>query len=438
MINLTNLRKDRAAAKDAMDALLAKAENEKRMLDSAELKEFDEHEQRFNDLTETLTRAERSLKIRMDDPPADKHGKQPSGAVTGRVEVHNNEEDRPYGNFGEFLAEVRSAAISPAAVSPRLQVRAALGANEKVGVEGGFLVGKDAQDRMLEVAHDVGILTPRATEIPISAASNGVTINGIDETSRANGSRWGGVQVYHADEAGTTTATKPKFRQIELKLKKLFGLFYATDEVLADSATLGSLAERAFGEEMSFKLDDVLVSGNGAGQGLGILNSPGLVSVAKETGQAAASVVSENISKMWQRMLPRARSRAAWFINSEVEPQLDTLQIGTGTSGQLVYMPPGGLSQAPYGTMKGRPVIVIEQASALGTVGDIILADWSYYLLATKGGLQTASSMHVQFLTGEQVFRFTYRYDGQPSLAAPITPYKGSATQGPFVVLANR
>ena len=76
-------------------------------------------------------------------------------------------------------------------------------------------------------------------------------------------------------------------------------------------------------------------------------------------------------------------------------------------------MPPNGLSGQPYGTLYGRPVIPTEFNATLGTVGDIVLADFSQYKLANMGAVQTASSMHVQFLTDQMVWRFTVEYDGQ-------------------------
>lgn len=358
---------------------------------------------------------------------------------TQRTTVHDNREDKPFAGFGDFLQSVRVAAISPSGIDPRLLPRAAaLGANEAIGSEGGFLVGKDVSGEILEEAHTVGVLFTKCTPVPISGGSNAVTVNGVDETSRVTGSRFGGVQIYHAAEAGSISASKPKFRQIELKLKKLLALFYSTEEMMQDASVLGTIAHRAISEEFAFTFDDMVLRGNGAGQGLGILNSAALISVAKESGQAADTFVAENITKMWSRMLPRARSRAVWYINSEVEAQLDSLNLGIGASGQLVYMPPGGLSQAPYATLKGRPVMVIEQASALGDVGDVILADLGYQYYASKGGIQQAESMHVQFLTGENTFRFSARYDMQPAIASAITPYKGTATQSPFVTLAAR
>ena len=231
------------------------------------------------------------------------------------------------------------------------------------------------------------------------------------------------------------TASKPKFRKIELNLNKLMALYYATDELLADAATMDSVLTQAFGEELSFLAVDALVRGTGAGQPLGILNSGCLVSQAKETGQAADTIVHENISKMWNRLLAPSRAGSVWLINQECEPQLDMMTIPIGTAGTLS---PLAMEYMTKGTLKGRPVMPIEQCAALGDKGDIILADMGMYLLATKGGPQAASSMHVRFLYDEMTFRITYRLDGQTVMNSAITPYKGASTLSSFVTLAAR
>jgi HK97 family phage major capsid protein len=166
--------------------------------------------------------------------------------------------------------------------------------------------------------------------------------------------------------------------------------------------------------------------------------SPALVTVPKEAGQGADTVVSENISKMWARMWAKSRANAVWFINQDVEPQLDAMGVTVGLGGIPTYMPPGGLADAPYGRLKGRPVVIVEQASTVGDTGDILLADLSQYLLIDKGGVQAATSIHVQFVTDETAFRFVYRVDGEPVWNAPLTPFKGSNTLSPFVALAAR
>jgi HK97 family phage major capsid protein len=86
----------------------------------------------------------------------------------------------------------------------------------------------------------------------------------------------------------------------------------------------------------------------------------------------------------------------------------------------------------------GRPIIPIEQASTVGTVGDIVLADMSQYLMIDKGGVQQAESIHVRFTYDETVYRFVTRVDGQPLWNLPMTPAKSTATLSPFVALATR
>jgi HK97 family phage major capsid protein len=114
------------------------------------------------------------------------------------------------------------------------------------------------------------------------------------------------------------------------------------------------------------------------------------------------------------------------------------MSIAVGTGGLPTYLPPGGLSTSPYASLMGRPVIPVEYAATIGDQGDIMLADMSQYVGIDKGGTQTASSIHVNFVYDETVFRFVYRFDGQPSWNSALTPYKGTNTLSPFVVLDER
>jgi HK97 family phage major capsid protein len=173
---------------------------------------------------------------------------------------------------------------------------------------------------------------------------------------------------------------------------------------------------------------------------LGIINSPALVSVAIEAGQAASTIVAENIEKMFSRMLPDSLPNAKWFISQDCWPQIFQLHHAIGTGGVPVFMPPGsGLVDAPNGTLFGRPIMPIEQCQPLGTAGDIIFADMSYYYWASKGGIKSDLSTSVKFVEDETAFRWVARYDGQPKVASPITPYTGSGvTISPFVALAAR
>ena len=424
MKKILEMKAKREDARLKAMAVLNKAEAEDRFLSEEEQKDIDKYEEEIRAWDESIGRAEKLLAIEPEDRSTEKPEVKPTPA---------KDTEKRFSSFGEQLMAAYRAAMPGGKVDERLSTRAASGLNETTPSDGGFLVQQDFVTELLKRTYETGILASKVKKIPISTNANGMKINAIDEDSHANGSRWGGVQTYWEGEADELTASKPKFRQMELSLKKLTGLCYATDELLQDAAALEAVIRQAFAEEFGFKIDDAILSGSGEGEPLGILNSGAIVTVAKEASQTDTITV-ENLIKMWNRLWSRSRANAVWYINQELEPYLYTLKIGD----KPVYIPAGGLSEKPYGTLFGRPVVPIEQCSAPGEVGDIILADIGQSLLIDKGGIKSASSIHVRFLYDENVFRFIYRVDGKPIWTKPLTPYKGSATVSPFVTLAKR
>jgi len=300
--------------------------------------------------------------------------------------------------------------------------------------EGGiFLQGETSTELMTNGFNNSEIM-PRTSKRTLTG-SQYVRIIGIDEESRKDGSRGGGIRVYTSAELKEYTASKTKFAEVRVEPQKLTGLFPATDEMMRNVTFLGQEVRQLFGEEFAFKCQNLAIRGSGAGEALGVLNSGCKVSVAKETGQKAKTVLTQNLSNMWARFAGR-RANAAWFINRDVNPQLDALSITAGTAA----LEPRFVAYDSQGVLriKGAPVVEIEQCETLGTEGDIILADWSQYVCADMGDIQEAMSIHVDFVYGQQLFRFTYYFDGQPRWKTAITPFKGANTISPVVVLAVR
>jgi HK97 family phage major capsid protein len=215
-----------------------------------------------------------------------------------------------------------------------------------------------------------------------------------------------------------------------LKLKKVAALVYATDEQLEDTTNLESFINRVVPEELRFQAENAIMNGDGLGKPLGIMNSPCLITVQRDT---ASRILTADVLAMWARRWAGV-SDYVWYVGQDSFIQLPQLILGTTVA---LFMPPGGLTGAPYGTLLGRPVIETEFNPALNTTGDIMLASMSQYQTITKGGVQAASSIHVQFTTDETAFRFVYRIDGQPSWNSALTPFNGSGTQSPFVVLGS-
>ena len=349
-----------------------------------------------------------------------------------------NDEARTFGwkSVGDQLRAVKAVELKQG-MDQRLLTKVGTGMSSAISSDGGFLLAPEFSDRIMEIVHEEDGLFAMTDNFQINSST--VKVNAIHETSRATGSRRGGVRAYWLAEGATLTASKPTFRQLTIEPQKLAVLVYATDEQLDDTgAMLEQLITRTAGEEINFLTGDAIINGTGAGQPLGILNAGATVSITKETGQTATTIVKANIDKMWARCHGRSRQNAVWLINQDVEPQLEALSADVGTGGVPVYLPAGGIAETPNARLKGRPVKVVEYCPTLGTVGDILLVDLSQYITATRGDVQSATSIHVQFTTDETAFRFTYRVDGQPWWSAALTPFKGTNTQSPFISLATR
>ncbi len=412
-------------------------------IDTAGDKATDEQRSKFTTLKSEhdsivadITRKEEisGFRKQADEPEDKRNAPEPAG--------DDKNKEKRFTSLGEqLLAVVRAERKVGAIIDPRLiqtEERAAQGLNESVGGDGGFLVQEDFSKELLKRAFETGILSKRVKRIPISANANGLRMFGVDETSRADGSRWGGVQTYWTDEAAQKTKSKPKFREMNMKLHKLTGLCYATDELLQDAVALEAIIKEAFAEEIAFKIDDAILRGDGVGKPLGILNANALVSVAAEGGQSADTILFPNVVNMYSRIFSRSLPNAVWIANQNIIPQLFKMVIAGASSDVPVYLPANGVSGQPYDTLFGKPILFVEHASSIGDVGDLMLVDLSQYLMIDKGGIQSASSIHLRFDYDETVFRFVYRCDGQPTWSSALTPYKGSQTQSPYIALAAR
>ncbi len=360
------------------------------------------------------------------------------GAERVARNVRDREADKPFSTLGEQLIAVASAARDPRVTDKRLRYQAAAtGLGETVPADGGFALQTDFSSDLDDRIFASGAVLSRVRRTPIGPGANGLKRLLINETSRVDGSRAGGVRGYWQDEGDATTASAPKFRVMEQTLNKLFALVYATDELLEDSVAMQAVVDRELPEELQFKAEDAIINGDGAGKPLGVLSSPALITQTAESGQTTSDLRPENFVKMYARMPARSVNRAVWLHNQDVLPQLLTAGITFGTGGQSLFMPAGFMGN-PFNTILGRPMVPIEYCATLDTVGDIIFADLDRFEVIEKGGIRDASSMHVRFLNDEMTFRFTWRLDGQTIENSAVTPFKGTVTVSPFIALATR
>jgi HK97 family phage major capsid protein len=411
---LHELRQKRAKAYDELCTLASHPDKRR----------FDAKKSEIETLDELIARAEKTIEL------ARSHA-----ALVNGGELAGND---GFKNLGDQLRAIVRA-CSGGGVDQRL-IKAPAGMGETDPSGGGFTLAPEFASTILTRSYDMGEILRRVFRLPIEGV--GIKIPSVDERSRLTGSRWGGVQSYWVGEGDQPTAARPKFRLIELYLKKLMSVWYMTDELLADSTALTGIANQAFAEEIVFMLEDAIFEGSGAGQPLGILNSPAKVTAAADNGQASKTISYSNVLTMDAHLWPRSQQNAVWLINQDTKPQLYSMSLPVGTGGQPVFLPAGPLgSQAqgrPYATLLGKPVVPVEYANTLGTEGDISLVDLSQYVEADRAAMQQMTSIHVRFLTDETTFRLTYRVDGAPIWHTSLTPFKGGNTLTPFVTLASR
>jgi HK97 family phage major capsid protein len=365
-------------------------------------------------------------------------------SIGAQLENNVKAEDR-FANMGEYcqaIMQLRNPSTRPGRDKmvdklQKIQEFQNSFSSEEPGA-GGFLVPEIMRSELLQLALEESIVRSRATVIPMSTLR--VPIPTVDDTSHVS-SIFGGVQFYWTEEAASLTESTATFGRVVLDAKKLTGFFKVPAELLDDAPAFAGWFDSRVPAGLAWAEDVAFMTETGAGTPEGFINSPASVQVTKESGQTAATIVWENIVKMYSRMLPTSLKNACWVASIDTFPQLATMALSVGTGGGPVWIggwaQPG--SQMPPMTILGRPVIFTEKTPALGTSGDINFVDLSYYLIGDRQQVRVDSSEHFLFQNNQVAYRIIERVDGRPWLQSALTPHNGSsATLSPFVQIANR
>ena len=367
---------------------------------------------------------------------------------TGRVTEHNairnnapriehvarQGEVEGFESAGHFFSAVKNSCARGGTIDPRLIMNAPTTySSEGVGADGGFLVPEQWSN---EVWQQV------AAESSLLSYCDQLTVPGNQYVAVVDpGAPWdttNGVRAYWKGEGQQLTQSKIALKDHTLRLGKLTVLVGISEELAEDYAGLNKYLQQKTAAVIDAEVSRTIMNGTGAGEPLGILQSDALVSVAKESGQGADTLLAENLLKMYSR-LPAGCKNPVWVAHPSIVPQLFQMALSVGTGGVAVYMPPHGLSGQPYGTLFGFPLVFSQAANELGSKGDLLLCDLSQYRIIRKAsGLRTQVSIHVWFDFDLQAFRAVLRISGSPLWSAPITSRDGSLTMSPFICLDER
>lgn len=306
---------------------------------------------------------------------------------------------------------------------------------EGVGASGGFLVPPEQQMTTLSVDAPAAIVRPRATVIRMNRRQFNVPV--IDQTVGATGiAPWfGGLQVYFTEEGGLKNDSDMGFKEITLVAHKMTLRTLVSTELLDDSMVSVSdllMGPRGFGGAIPWTEEYTFMRGTGAGQPRGVIGA-GATIVHPRLVQGSIDI--SDITGMYQSFLPSANG--IWIA---AQNTISTLLQLNGPAGNPSYIFMPSVRDGMPNYLLGMPLFFSDKSPrmAAGAVGDLMLCDWSYYLIGDRQATTMASSAHEYFSYNKVVFRAEHRYDGQPWLSAPITYENGTDQVSPFVVLGGK
>jgi HK97 family phage major capsid protein len=420
------LTEDQSAQYDAFEK-----EADDLTVELSELKAADEREVRRKKADSVRDFAKSSSRVTTPN--------QVGGSIRVRPVIADDPK-RGFKCFADFVTRLTDNHANVRGDEMLMQIAAGTGMTSAVNTEGGVLVppafAKSIWDRVRTKSNS---LLQYCDVVTLDNGVESLTVPAIAESSRADGSRMGGIRGYWKGELTALTSSRPAFREVKLSPNELYVFAYISDKLLRQApGTASQLLETGCADEIAFKIGDAIINGDGAGKPVGVIGHAATLSITKETNQPAATILTANVRKMMARMHSNWRDGAVWFVNQDVLPALETLQFEVGVGGVPVMLPPGGLSDSPYARLYGKSVIPLEYCATLGTVGDIILANLNAYAVALRGSMDTAYSMHLKFDYAQTAYRVIFEVDGQPWLNSAITPFKGTNTTSPILTLATR
>jgi len=309
------------------------------------------------------------------------------------------------------------------------------------GPGGGYSIPEPLAHELMDDLYAAGVVWPRCRVVPMPSGRK--SLWGFDCEGASSGTVYGGVAINWTAEGATMTAQDFALRSVSLRANKLSCLTQVSNELLADG---GPEFERGLKSALvtaaSWALDRAVIRGTGAGQPLGILNAPCLVSLADPGTIVTGSLPLFYLARMVVLMHRSCLAGASWIASTDAMGALiyayspaiqDILDTSHGDTAKYRTPP---LEREP--TVLSRPLLFSEHMESVGTEGDIALVDLSRYALGIAKNITVQTSSHSQFSSDLTEFRLTMRVDGQPLMSQAYTPANGGDDQSMIVTFATR
>lgn len=370
MVNVNELRAQRAEIFAAAELLVNKSRESKKDLQGADLEQYNNHVAELRNVDSILARHEeiRSLEGKSNDPAS-------------RLVVANQNDNRSE-DVKHFDAFIRTGVR-----------KATTGLNVGTATEGGTFVPTDLFGQFITKKVQSNVVRGLCRQIQTSHPTNFAVQNG-----RATAS-------WTAEEAAASTV-KPTISSASVGAHKATSMILVSEEILQDSAfdvvsyVIGELGY-AFGqlEETAF------ISGSGNTQPSGLLPA----ATAGETAAAVAAVTSDEIIKLYHALPVAYRAFATFLMHDTTTLALRLLK--NTVTGDYMWQP--GLQAGVPDRLLGRPVSVSAKmpVPAAG-VRSVVFGDFSNYLVCDRTQFSIQRLNELYAATGQVGFRGVERVDG--------------------------
>lgn len=427
-LGLVALRAKKGGVVDKMKLILTKAESEDRDLTAEEQTEYDGLKAEKDGLDRRIDRVA-SLEA---DQTAMNAVIPAASRQAGIQRPGGDPAAREFENVGQFLHAVR---FNPN--DQRLNFVEGVGAQtDENGLRsemrmdndasGGFMVPTQLRSTIMSVQPQEALVRPRATVIPAGSPPDaGITMPALDQSGANPGNMFGGMTFSWIEEGGEKPETDADLKGISLTPHEIAGFVTVTDKLLRNWQASGAFIENLMRQGVAAAEDYAFLRGNGVTQPLGAINA----GATKFINRALANKVGYvDLLTMVSRLLMRGAS-PVWSM-----PQSALVELGQLVDPEGHYIWKANAREGFAGDLLGYPVRWNNRSPALGSKGDVLLADWSHYLIKDGSGPFVAASEHVKFTSNKTVIKIFWNVDGAPWMHAPIKEENGYEVS-PFVGL---
>lgn len=350
---------------------------------------------------------------------------KPQPKVPAMSALRTNEKSFP--TQGHFLAAVKQAKNNQG-THERLMNAASVYGSEGTDADGGYALPDDLRSDVQQFLYSPNSLLTYVDKVPTFSHVLTFPVDTTDAWSTNYSGSW-------LAEAGAYNESKPLLGTLSVSVGKIGTIVNVTEELASDVTAMGAFVAKKAGERLDYLVNTAILSGAGTNNGPnGILLGAAKKVIAKETGQVAATVVHQNLYKMFYGMSAADRSSGIWLISDSAEYALATAQF----SGSTLLTSPGTNTVDQRGpSILGRPAIVMPQLAALGTEADILFINPKKYLAVVKGGVNSSATPYFYWNQDVQSFKVSIRIGGKPWEAA-VKTLPDSTTRSPYVVLGAR